>query len=341
MRCPECHTETEPDSAACGNCGLLLIAVQPKHRRAEDFAVQKRRASDRDSDLALDAAACPFCAGAIPSNAIRCMHCSEIVNQDYYRERAQRIRARINYASWVAYLFGLLALIVFRPVGLVSIGTGLLLSIAYYAIPVEPPAPRGARRGKFTAFLRRQMKFERVAISIPAFKNKKLIFVGTPLIAALVGYSANLFLLQEPVNDILHRNSAFAGMEVSAHYEYWVVPGVVVYDLQKLSFRQTPIDVHTAFLEFAKKLRTRRYSRVNLSYHGITKFSIDGNGFRKLGDEYAKRNFDFVLYSFPRLFHPEDHVHGPEPGTSDRDALLVFHRQWYGEDGMTKPLGHR
>ncbi|HEX4682242.1 MAG TPA: hypothetical protein VH277_06025 [Gemmatimonadaceae bacterium] len=269
------------------------------------------------------------------------MHCSEIVNADYYRDRAQRTRLRINHASWVAYLFGLAALLVFRPVGLVSIGIGLLLSIFYYAIPVEPPTPRGTRRGRFASFLRRQMKFERVAISLPAMRNKKLVLVGTPLLAALVGYGANVFLLQEPVNDIIHRNSAFAGMQISAHYEYWIVPGVVVYDLRKLSLRQTPIDVHTAFLEFAQKLRTRRYSRVELSYHGTTKFSIDGNGFRRLGEEYAKRNFDFVLYSFPRLFHPEDHAHAPEPGTSDRDALLEFHRQWYGNDGMTKPVAGR
>jgi hypothetical protein len=335
MRCPECHIESEPDAAACSSCGLLLIAVLPK-RRAEDLAVKKRRASDRGAD-----AECPFCAGAIPSTAIRCMHCSEIVNGDYYRERAQRTRSRINYASWIAYLFGLAALIVFRPVGLVSIGTGLLLSIAYYAIPVEPPEPGGTRRGRFTSFLRRQLKFERTAIALPGLRNKKLVFVGTPLLAALVGYSANLFLLQEPVNDILHRNSAFRGMEVSAHYEYWVVPGVIVYDLEKLSVRQTPIDVHTAFLEFAKKMRTRRYSRVDLSYKGTTKFSITGAGFRRLGDEYAKRNFEFVLYSFPRLFHPEDHVRSPEPGTSDRDALLEFHRQWYGEDGMTTPMASR
>lgn len=63
----------------------------------------------------------------------------------------------------------------------------------------------------------------------------KLVFVGTPLVAALIGYSTNLFLLQEPVNDILKESKAFNGMEVSAHYQYWVVPGVVVYDLQGLS----------------------------------------------------------------------------------------------------------
>src|SRR5437667_10612270 len=128
--------------------------------------------------------------------------------------------------------------------------------------------------------------------------SSKQIFVGTPIVAVMIGYSANLFLLQETMNQILRENTAFSGMAVSAHYEYWVVPGVVVYDLRELSFRQTPIDVHTAFLEFAKKMRAAKVQRVELSYRGTTKFTIDGAGFRRLGDEYAKRNFDYVLYRF-------------------------------------------
>src|SRR5260370_25081476 len=110
------------------------------------------------------------------------------------------------------------------------------------------------------------MKFERVAIPIPHLRSKKLIFVGTPLVAALIGYSANVFLLQEPMNQVLKENSAFSGMHGRAHYEYWIVPGVVVYDLRDLSVRQTPIDVHTAFIEFAKNARGRKLSRGQLSY---------------------------------------------------------------------------
>ena len=178
---------------------------------------------------------------------------------------------------------------------------------------------------------------ERVAIPIPALRNKKLVFVGTPLVAALIGYSANLFLLQEPMNDILENNAAFTGMEVSAHYQYWVVPGVVVYDLKSVSVQQTPIDVHTAFLEFAKKLKEKRYSRVELSYQGVTKFSMRGASFTKLGQEYAKRNFDYVLYSFPRLLRGKA---APTTKDSDRDALLQFHQQWYGEDPMTKTVAN-
>jgi len=330
MHCPECHALNDADAAACTSCGLILINALPK-RRAEDFAEQRRRSADHDSGI------CRFCGGEIPLTAIRCKHCSEIVNDEYYRQRAQRQRARINYASWIAYLFGLGALLVFRPVGIVSIAAGLLLSILYYAIPVDPPAT--IAKQSLGTRLKRQLRFERVAIAIPRLNNKKVIFVGTPLLAALIGYSANIFLLQEPMNDVLKENAAFNGMRVSTHYKYFVVPGVVEYDLQSLSFRQTPIDVHTALLEFAKKVRSHRYSRVNLSYRGVTKFSIDGASFQRLGNEYAKRNFDFVLYTCPRLFRA---VGAPSAASSsnDRDALLEFHRQWYGDDPMTRTIAN-
>lgn len=334
MHCPECHALNEADAAACASCGLLLINALPK-RRAEDLAERRRRASD------LDSTDCRFCGGTIERKAVRCRHCSEVVDEDFYRERAQRLRARINYASWVLYLFGLGALLVFRPVGVLSIAAGLLLSIAYYAVPVEPPSGRkGTRTTGIATLIRRQLKLERVAIPIPALRNKKLVFVGTPLIAALIGYSANLFLLQEPVNDILRENAAFHGMEVSAHYEYWVVPGVVVYDLRSLSFRQTPIDVHTAFLEFAGKLKEKRYKRVDLSYRGQTKFSIDGQSFAHLGEQYAKRNFDYVLYSFTRLFRTADGKTLESSSSSGRDALLQFHRRWYGDDQMSDTVAN-
>ena len=265
------------------------------------------------------------------------------MNDEFYRERAQRTRSRINYASWVAYIFGLGALLVFRPVGLVSIAAGLLLSILYYAIPVEPPASKRNPRARLSLWqrIRQQVKLERVSIPIPNFPKRKLVFVGTPLIAAIIGYSANVMLLQQPVNDVLRENAAFRGMEVSAHYKYYMVPGVVVYDLRSIGVRQTPIDVHTAFLEFAKKVRDKRYKRVDLSYRGTTKFSIDGASFHKIGDEYAKRNFDYVLYTVPRLFHRVGATSAAvKPAVSDRDALLQFHRQWYGEDQLTRSVAN-
>ena len=349
MRCPECKSTNEANAAVCKTCGLILlkhadpnavvpivsVAAEAPKRRSEDYAGQRRRSGDSSIP-------CKFCSGEISSKAIRCRHCSEIVNEDYYRERSHRLRSRINYSSWVAYLFGLGALLVFRPVGILSIAAGLIMSIIYYAIPVEPPSSlkgKDKKKGSFVAFLKRQLRMERVQIPIPALRNKRIVLVGTPLVAALIGYSANLLLLQEPVNQVLRENSAFAGMQVSAHYEYWVVPGVIVYDLREISLKQTPMDVHTALLEFAKKVKDKRYSRVDLSYKGTTKFSIDGASFSRIGKEYAKKNYDYVLYKFPRLFHAEDGAKKPD-AASNRDALLQFHKQWYGQDSMTRTVAN-
>ena len=350
MRCPSCNAQVEPAASACQSCGLILIKLEVKGRRAEDQAAQQRRSTDRlpvrrADDFAQqkrrgadqESIKCEFCEGTISGKSIRCKHCGEILNEQYYRDRASRLRARVNYASWIAYLFGLGALLVFRPVGLISIAAGLLLSITYYAIPVEPPSTPKKKRGTFLQMLKNQFKLERTSIPIPALKNKKLVFVGTPLVAALIGYSANLFLLQEPMNQVLKENAAFNGMQVSAHYEYYIVPGVVVYDLKQVSVRQSPIDVHTAFLEFAKKLKNKRYSRIDLSYRGTTKFQIDGASFNKVGTEYSKRNFDYVLYKFPKLFQSDS---APSTATSDHDALVSFHRHWYGEDQLTKSVAN-
>jgi len=45
-----------------------------------------------------------------------------------------------------------------------------------------------------------------------------------------------------------------------------------------------------------------------------------------------------VLYTFPKLFHSVGK--GTPSPTSDRDALLQFHRQWYGEDQLTRSVAN-
>ena len=102
--------------------------------------------------------------------------------------------------------------------------------------------------------------------------------------------------------------------------------------------RQNPIDVHPHFWSSpngpGEEIRPRR-----ASYRGTTKFSIDGGNFQQLGREYAKKNFDYVLYTFPRLFRAEDGAQKPT-GPTNRDLLLQFHRQWYGQDVMTRTVAN-
>jgi len=132
------------------------------------------------------------------------------------------------------------------------------------------------------------------------------------------------------VNAVIRDNAAFSGMEVSAHYQYFVVPGVVVYDLRTIGLRQTPIDVHTAFLEFAKKSAT---SATNASICPTEARRSSRSTARRSASSGTSTRTQFRLRALhvPRLFQ---RVGAPTPAaassTSDRDALLQFHRQWYG-----------
>jgi predicted nucleic acid-binding Zn ribbon protein len=328
LRCPECQTINSADETACHRCGLLFLHKDPPAlRRKDDFVQQGRRAADRSLTD------CPYCLARIERTAVSCRHCGQIVNEEFRRDQLRRRRAAVNYASWVAYVLGLVTLVLFRPVGLIAIGAGLLLSILYYAIPAEglDPVAGETRIKTWWRRVRGQLKFERVTMRMPAFRTAKLVFVGTPILATVIGYLANFLFLQQPMNEILQSNPSFRGMSVSAHYEYWIVPGVVVYDLRRLGRESTPLQVHTAFLEYARKMKEREFERVHLRFRGQERFVLEGPEFSRAGHEYAKRNFTWVLFDLPKLFAPAGN-RAVAPDTAAADALLEFHRKWYADD---------
>lgn len=327
MRCPECGTANQTAETACPSCGLLLGLVTPPKRREEDLRGLRRRSTDRSLRR------CPLCHGELHQDAVRCRHCSEIVDESYRRDRNRRRRANINYAAWVAYLFGLITFVLFRPVGLIAIGAGMLLSILYYAWPETDADPREPVWSRMRRSWKRWSQGERVRIPVPHLRKVRLVFVGTPLLAATIGYFANFLLLQQPMNQVLQANHAFRGMSVSTHYRYWIVPGVVEYDLKAIAEGQTALEVHTALLEYARVLRQYSIRRIDLLFQGERRISIDGAAFQRVGEEYHRRNLEYAYFDFPRLFVSEERAE-PE-GTqspSALDALIAFHALWYDSD---------
>lgn len=320
MRCPECKAMNAAGSSICPSCGLLLMALEHPRRRRDDLRQAGRRSVDGPR------ATCRYCASEIDARARRCPTCSEILDAQDRVEEALRRRAQINYASWIAYLGGLIALLIFRPVGMIAIGAGLLLSIAYYAVPVEAePAPGESRFRRLLRTIRQRVAPERVPLRLPLLTRGRLVVIGTPLLVAVTGFLANFVMLQHPMNQVIRENPSLQGVRVSAHYAFWVVPGVVVYDLEGVDGSQSRLDVHTAFLEYAKKMKSQRFREVQLSYRGQRRFSIDGESFRRLGQEYANENLSYALFEFPRNVDTET----ADAALDGRDALMSFHDRWY------------
>ena len=327
MRCPECKSLNLPTSGFCGTCGLILVTLKSPQRRREDLVQERRRSEDRPEIN------CRFCDGKIREGAVRCMHCSQILDEEFVRKMMQRRRAQINYASWVAYILGLFVLLIFKPVGLLAIGAGLVLSIIYYALPVDPT---DLGKTSIWSFIKKQVRLERVEVPIPAMRSRKLIFLGTPIIAALAGYMANYLLLQRPMNQILEENAAYRGMKVQTHYQYWVIPGVLVYDLRSLDDDLDPLHVHTAMLQYAFNKRQSEYDRVELHYRGKKKIWMDGNTFKRIGEEYGKKNFQYVLFDFTGTVKARDRNTRLDKVKDPNEALVQFHRIWYANEELSR-----
>lgn len=312
MRCPECNSPREAESQACASCGLLFVALPQPHRRTDDQSRQKRRASD------VELTECPACSGSVPRTAIRCRHCSEIIDPRYLARKARRRRKQVNAASWTAYLLGIITLFIFRPVGIIAIGAGLMLSILYYLIPVEEDLPYedDEKRGKderqdeaekqqrsfrtLLSDLRRQFTNERFTLRLPHARRFKLVVVGTPLMAAALGVMTQDFLLQMPLSRLVDASKTFDGVKVSAHYRYWVIPGVVVYDVDA----ERAENLDRAVVELARGSRGHDVAEVNVSLKGSERLQLDGQAFRRIGQLEGQEAEMGVASQLRRIFQP-------------------------------------
>jgi len=314
MHCLECNAVRQPDAKACAACGLLFVNLPDPHRRTEDQVRQKRRASD------VELTECRACSGSVPVTAIRCRHCSEIIDPGYLARKARKRRKQVNAASWTAYLLGLITLFIFRPVGIIAIGAGLMLSILYYLIPVEEELPyeddeksKGEERKRpprkeesepslrsLAAHFRRQFSMEHFTMSLPHARRFKLVVVGTPLMAAAIGLIAQDFLLQVPLNRLVAGSRSFDGVKVSAHYRYWVVPGLVVYNIE--ADRSENLD--KAMMELARVTPAGHdVAQVNVTLQGSERLKMNGDVFRRIGSARGAAERD-VVSQLRQIFRP-------------------------------------
>ncbi len=244
-RCPECGVARNAAASSCHACGLLFVNGGHPQRRESD----RRRASD------LTKTTCSICRGTIEQDAQRCLHCGEIIDPEYRAARARQIRAQVNYASWIAYILGFLMLFVFRPVGVIAIIAGLLLSIAYYAIripDIEPDdeqederdddsksyARKPHHQSRLNRFLRRQFGIETIRLGSSNRKKMGLVVAGTPLLLVAIGWATNYSMLQIPIDQALTSDTESPLLDIAAHYEYFVLPGSVVLEIEELDETQ-------------------------------------------------------------------------------------------------------
>jgi hypothetical protein len=133
-----------------------------------------------------------------------------------------------------------------------------------------------------------------------------VLLLAAPILMLVGIYGINYVQLQRPMNEVLDSDSRNAGVEVRVHYGRYVNPSLLVYDLRAVAGTNSKADIFRSFLQFAEKMKDRKFDAVELSFRGKTKFTITGEYFELLGRDYGTQNPVWTMNHFPENLHLPD-----------------------------------
>lgn len=130
--------------------------------------------------------------------------------------------------------------------------------------------------------------------------NKNIIAIPLIALGILGGvFGFNYFTLTKPLDSVLKSDYRNNGIEVSAHYENYVNPNVLVFDIKNIDLKNSAADVFRVFLQYSSELKTKSFDKIILSSKGQPKFYILGSHFTEMGREYGTQNPVYIVRTFP------------------------------------------
>ncbi len=130
------------------------------------------------------------------------------------------------------------------------------------------------------------------------------------------------------------------GISAFAHYDLFLQPNTLVFDLRSVSNTNSQADVFRVLLQFAATQKDKEYSTIELRYRGRTKFLLKGYYFRRLGLEYNTQNPVYTMRTLPENVYRPDGTTRFGTWTGGLIGVLgkqmedfsEFHKQWYIND---------
>jgi hypothetical protein len=184
---------------------------------------------------------------------------------------------------------------------------------------------------------------ESADISQPHSKATRIFLIaGCALMLLIIGgtWAVNYFTANKPLQHVLDADPRNHVCKANAHFEGWINPKTLVFDVTSVSGDATRLDVFRAFLEYAEAMKDRHFTKVVLAARGTSKFTLDGNYFQELGMEYSTQNPMYTIRTFPPHLAAMD---GTKPFSEYDGGLLAvlqkemeqftdFSDQWYLKD---------
>jgi len=154
------------------------------------------------------------------------------------------------------------------------------------------------------------------------------------LAVAFVALAADNYLpLQPEMQEVIKGDPRNNGVEVSVRYNR----SILVYDLKAVGPTNSMVDVFRVLVQFAQAIKSRDVKSVELAFRGRTKFVLNGEYFKKLGEEYSWQNPVYTMRTFTEnVFMPDGSRAYPTwtgglLGVAGKQVEQFddFHKQWY------------
>lgn len=129
---------------------------------------------------------------------------------------------------------------------------------------------------------------------------KKLIISLLIIISLMASvFGVNYFSLSKEMNDVINADYRNKSVDVSVHYENYINPNVLVFDIKKIGYTTSSADVFRVFWTFSSKMKKKKIDKVILSSKGKPKFYIKGDYYKQLGNKHNIENPIFIIRTFP------------------------------------------
>ncbi len=163
------------------------------------------------------------------------------------------------------------------------------------------------------------------------------VSVGSLALIATAVLFANYLLVHHALSAALDSDSRNKGVAAFAHYDHFVVPSTLVFDLRGVSETNSPADIFRVLLQFAASQKDHDYETVKIAFRGEPKFLLKGSYFKTLGVEYGTQNPVYTMRTLPEnLYRPDGSAaFGTWTGGllgvlgKQMEDFTEFHKQWY------------
>lgn len=171
-------------------------------------------------------------------------------------------------------------------------------------------------------------------------RKSKYVACGILILILALILGINYINLQSRMNNVLKNDPRNLNISVSVHYEKYLNPNTLVYDLKGISKENSMADIFRVFLQFAESVKDKKFDVVELSFNGVTKFKITGVYFNTLGQEYSTQNPIYTIRTFTENIMKPDSTKAYSQWTGGWLGVMThqmedfneFHKDWYLKD---------